>query len=57
MMHATRADGYREASGMLSDAATRPLASWQALQIGYDHGRNGRCCGARCCHGRGRWNH
>jgi hypothetical protein len=27
-----RADGYREASGMLSDAATRPLASWQALQ-------------------------
>ena len=27
-----RADGYREASGMLSDAATRPLASWQALR-------------------------
>jgi hypothetical protein len=27
-----RADGYREASGMLSNAATRPLASWQALQ-------------------------
>ena len=26
-----RADGYREASGMLIDAATRPLASWQAL--------------------------
>ncbi len=28
----SRADGYREASGMLADAATRPLASWQALQ-------------------------
>jgi hypothetical protein len=27
-----RADGYREAAGMLADAAGRPLASWQALQ-------------------------
>ena len=27
-----RAAAYTEASGMLSDAATRPLASWQALQ-------------------------
>ncbi len=27
-----RADGYREAAGMLADAATRPLASWQALR-------------------------
>ncbi|OZA19103.1 MAG: phage tail tape-measure protein [Rhodobacterales bacterium 17-64-5] len=27
-----QADGYREASNMLTDAATRPLASWQALQ-------------------------
>ena len=27
-----RADGYREAAGMLSDAAGRPLASWQALR-------------------------
>jgi hypothetical protein len=27
-----RADGYREAAGMLSDAASRPLASWQALK-------------------------
>lgn len=27
-----RADGYREASGMLADAAGRPLASWQALR-------------------------
>jgi hypothetical protein len=26
-----RADGYREAAGMLADAAGRPLASWQAL--------------------------
>ncbi|SNS84564.1 phage tail tape measure C-terminal domain-containing protein [Antarctobacter heliothermus] len=28
----TRADGYREAAGMLADAAGRPLASWQALR-------------------------
>ncbi len=27
-----RAAAYNEASGMLTDAATRPLASWQALQ-------------------------
>jgi len=27
-----RADGYREAAGMLADAARRPLASWQALR-------------------------
>jgi len=27
-----RADGYREASGILADAAGRPLASWQALK-------------------------
>jgi hypothetical protein len=27
-----RADGYREAAGMLADAAGRPLASWQALR-------------------------
>jgi hypothetical protein len=27
-----RAAAYSEASGMLTDAATRPLASWQALQ-------------------------
>ena len=27
-----QADGYREASTMLADAATRPLASWQALR-------------------------
>ena len=27
-----RADGYREAAGMLTDAATRPLATWQALK-------------------------
>jgi hypothetical protein len=27
-----RADGYREAAGMLADAASRPLASWQALR-------------------------
>ncbi len=27
-----RADGYREAAGMLSDAASRPMASWQALK-------------------------
>ncbi|WP_374293020.1 phage tail tape measure C-terminal domain-containing protein [Paenirhodobacter enshiensis] len=27
-----RADGYREAAGMLADAAGRPLASWQALK-------------------------
>ena len=27
-----RAAAYTEASGMLADAATRPLASWQALQ-------------------------
>jgi hypothetical protein len=27
-----RADGYREAGGMLADAAGRPLASWQALR-------------------------
>ena len=27
-----RADGYREAAGMLADAADRPLASWQALR-------------------------
>jgi len=27
-----RADGYREAVGMLADAAVRPLASWQALR-------------------------
>ncbi len=27
-----RADGYREAAGMLTDAAGRPLASWQALR-------------------------
>lgn len=26
-----RADGYREAAGMLADAAGRPLASWQVL--------------------------
>jgi len=28
----TRADGYRDAAGLLSDAAGRPLASWQALR-------------------------
>jgi hypothetical protein len=28
----TRADAYREAAGMLTDAATRPLAAWQALK-------------------------
>ena len=28
----TRADGYREAAGMLADAAGRPLTSWQALK-------------------------
>ena len=28
-----RADGYREAAGMLSDAATRPLAAWDALKV------------------------
>ncbi|WP_333827591.1 phage tail tape measure C-terminal domain-containing protein [Pararhodobacter sp.] len=27
-----RADGYREAAGMLADAVGRPLASWQALR-------------------------
>jgi hypothetical protein len=27
-----RAEGYREAAGMLADAAGRPLASWQALR-------------------------
>ena len=27
-----RADSYREAAGMLADAASRPLASWQALR-------------------------
>ena len=27
-----RADGYREAAGMLADAASRPLTSWQALR-------------------------
>ena len=27
-----RADGYREAAGMLADTAGRPLASWQALR-------------------------
>lgn len=27
-----RADGYREAAGILADAAGRPLASWQALR-------------------------
>jgi len=27
-----RSDGYREAAGMLADAAGRPLASWQALR-------------------------
>jgi hypothetical protein len=27
-----RVDGYREAAGMLADAAGRPLASWQALK-------------------------
>jgi hypothetical protein len=27
-----RADGYREAAGMLSEAATRPLAAWDALK-------------------------
>ncbi|TGD61985.1 phage tail tape measure protein [Tabrizicola sp. WMC-M-20] len=27
-----RAEGYREAAGMLADAAERPLASWQALK-------------------------
>ena len=27
-----RADGYREAAGMLADAAGRPLVSWQALK-------------------------
>jgi len=27
-----RANGYREAAGMLADAAGRPLASWQALR-------------------------
>ena len=27
-----RADGYFEAAGMLSDAATRPLAAWDALK-------------------------
>ncbi|MEO9781448.1 MAG: phage tail tape measure C-terminal domain-containing protein [Sedimentitalea sp.] len=27
-----RADGYREAAGMLADAAGRPLASWQTLR-------------------------
>ena len=27
-----RAAAYTEASEMLTDAATRPLASWQALQ-------------------------
>jgi len=28
-----RADGYREAAGMLSDAANRPLAAWDALKL------------------------
>jgi hypothetical protein len=28
----SRAEGYREAAGMLVDAAARPLASWQALR-------------------------
>jgi hypothetical protein len=28
----SRADGYREAAGMLADAANRPLSSWQALR-------------------------
>ena len=27
-----RAEAYREAAGMLSDAASRPMASWQALK-------------------------
>ncbi len=27
-----RAEGYAEAAGMLSDAASRPMASWQALK-------------------------
>ncbi|WP_425099339.1 phage tail tape measure C-terminal domain-containing protein [Tropicibacter sp. S64] len=27
-----RADAYREAAGMLTDAATRPLSAWQALK-------------------------
>jgi hypothetical protein len=29
----TAAAGYREAAGMLADAAGRPLASWQALKV------------------------
>ena len=28
----TRAEAYREASGMLADAAARPMQSWQALK-------------------------
>ena len=29
---AARAEAYREASGMLADAAARPMQSWQALK-------------------------
>jgi len=29
----SRADGYREAAGMLSDAANRPLTAWDALKM------------------------
>jgi hypothetical protein len=47
-----RADGYREAAGMLADAAGRPLASWQALQGCHDRHRSGgrsRAGRCRCC--------
>lgn len=47
-----RAEAYREASGMLADAAARPMQSWQALKDA-DRRRNrrrsraGRGCGCR----------
>lgn len=36
-----RAEGYREAAGILPDAATRPLASWQALTAAISAGGTG----------------
>jgi hypothetical protein len=36
-----RAEGYREAAGILAEAATRPLASWQALTAAINAGGTG----------------
>ncbi|MCW3782127.1 phage tail tape measure C-terminal domain-containing protein [Defluviimonas salinarum] len=36
-----RAEGYREAAGMLAEAATRPLASWQTLTAAISAGGAG----------------